>query len=313
MEDNNEILKIIKEIGKDDSIEIIDINDTFKFKCQQCGKCCMHRHDIIVNPFDIYNGAKYLGITTEEFVTKYLDTQLGAESKIPILLLKSNNAGFCPFLEFDSKNGCKFKCAINEAKPGACANHPIGVIRQYENSKTDTTEEDFIFIKVEQCDNSKSDEDVLVKDWVQPYIDNAKEIKAAQDLQTYITRVFPVHDFFKLSKFVLSYNVIDKCNDKITDTKEKLYETLKSVISNTIEYVYVNYDINKPFLEQVEENKKILKDFYELIKGLFNVMKESYGIKEGDSIDDFIKNNKDMLFQYEAEDNVEGEDTNVNN
>ena len=175
MDDKNAMLEAIKKTTRDDSTQIIDINDTFKFKCQQCGQCCMNRHDIIVNPFDVYNGAKYLGITPEEFVITYLDAELGSKSKIPMLLLKSDDeTGFCPFLKFDVKGGGKFKCSIHAAKPGACANHPIGVVTA---RKTDSDVEEFTFIKVDQCENSKCDNDVLVKDWVKPYLDNTEEIR----------------------------------------------------------------------------------------------------------------------------------------
>ena len=87
-----------------------------------------------------------------------------------MLLLKSDDeTGFCPFLKFDVKSGGKFKCNIHAAKPGACANHPIGVVTA---RKTDSDVEEFTFIKVDQCENSKCDNDVLVKDWVKPYLDN---------------------------------------------------------------------------------------------------------------------------------------------
>ena len=78
MNDNDEILEAIKKTIGNDGVQFIDINDTFKFKCQQCGQCCMNRHDIIINPFDVYNGAKYLGITPEEFIITYLHADLGA-------------------------------------------------------------------------------------------------------------------------------------------------------------------------------------------------------------------------------------------
>ena len=314
MDDKNEMLKAIKETIGDRSAQIIDIHDTFKFKCQQCGQCCMNRHDIIVNPFDVYNGAKYLGITPEEFIITYLDAELGSKSKIPILLLKSDEeTGFCPFLKFDVKGGGKFKCSIHAAKPGACANHPIGVVTA---CKTDSDhDEEFTFIKVDQCENSKCDNDVLVKDWVQPYIDNVEDIRLAHKIQTYITNFFLPSDFFQLSMFVLhaaDANVGVGAGIKSDEAKERLRDAIQTVFTNTIGFGYVNYDTSKPFAEQAIKNLETLKDFYEVMKELFELMKMSCGIKEGDSIQEFVEQHQEILY-HDNTDMTEGGDTNGNN
>lgn len=41
----------------------IGVDDPFKFHCTMCGKCCYHREDILLNPKDIYNISKELGLT----------------------------------------------------------------------------------------------------------------------------------------------------------------------------------------------------------------------------------------------------------
>ena len=308
MNNEKEMLNAIKEITKDNNVQIIDVNDTFKFKCQQCGQCCMHRDDIIVNPFDVYNGAKYLNITPEDFVIKYLNAELGAKSKIPMLLLRSDEkTGFCPFLKFDTKNGGKFKCNIHPAKPGACANHPIGTVT---TRKTDSDVEEFTFIKVEQCENSKCDNDVLVKDWVKPYIDNVKEIRIAHKIQTYVTDFFIPSDFFMLSTFIL--NVNDSESTLSNTAKEGLKTAIKSVLINTIGIGYTDYDINKPFAEQAQNNLEKLKDFYEDINELFNIIKKACEIKDGDSIQEFIEQHQGILYDNNT-DMTEGGDTNGNN
>lgn len=33
-------------------------DDTFTFHCTQCGKCCIHREDILLSPKDLFNIAK---------------------------------------------------------------------------------------------------------------------------------------------------------------------------------------------------------------------------------------------------------------
>lgn len=313
MDDKNAMLETIKKTTRDDSTQIIDINDTFKFKCQQCGQCCMNRHDIIVNPFDVYNGAKHLGITPEEFVITYLDAELGYKSKIPMLLLKSDEeTGFCPFLKFDVKGGGKFKCSIHAAKPGACANHPIGVVTA---RKTSSDDEEFTFIKVNQCENSKCDNDVLVKDWVQPYIDNTEEIRLAHRIQTYITDFFLPSDFFQLSMLILhatDANIDVGAGIKSDEVKDKLRNAVQTVFANTIGFGYVDYDTSKPFTEQARKNLALLKDFYETMKELFEIMKMTCGIKEGDSIQEFVEQHQGILYDGST-DMTEGGNTNGNN
>ena len=38
----------------------VGLDDTFSFHCTQCGKCCIHRTDIILSPRDIFKMAKAL-------------------------------------------------------------------------------------------------------------------------------------------------------------------------------------------------------------------------------------------------------------
>ena len=32
----------------------LSIDDTFQFRCTQCGECCKHREDILISPFDLF-------------------------------------------------------------------------------------------------------------------------------------------------------------------------------------------------------------------------------------------------------------------
>lgn len=107
---------------------IVDHYDTFKigpdepfpFHCVQCGKCCVHREDILLNPQDLFRMAKHLGQTPKDVVIHYCEVYTGPDSRMPLVrLLPEGEDHHCPFL-------VRSKCRIHEAKPTVCAMYPIG-------------------------------------------------------------------------------------------------------------------------------------------------------------------------------------------
>lgn len=286
-------LSAIRKFTGDDSLKFIGPDDTFDFKCQQCGKCCMNRTDIIINPFDVYNGAKYLGIAPIEFVTKYCFPDLGGNSKIPMVLLATSENGFCPLLKFDVKDGGKFKCMIHPVKPGACANHPIGVT--YALNK-ETGESTMRYIKVQQCSNSTSDEQHVVKDWVKPYIDNQSEIDMAHKIQHLATDYFNPRKFWFL---LTSLNRFEKEDDRFE--KELVIKAFNKYMSSTIAIGYVNYDINRPFIEQAEENIKELGEFYAKTKDIYDDLTMFFKEFSGKDFDEYFDEFEKSMRKGEVE------------
>jgi Fe-S-cluster containining protein len=279
-DEKQEFLEKMKEMVGAEHIEYIDLDDTFGFKCQQCGKCCMNREDIILNPFDIYNGARYLGITCEEFIKQYTRMDLGGNSKIPMLLLRTTENGFCPLLKFDVKDGAKFKCSIHPAKPGACSNHPIGIMRS--RKKDSDEQEELSFVKVDQCPNSVSDEQQLVRDWVKPYLDHAEEISYAHTMQTMVVDYFDPAKFWRFIQ-----NIVMLLKERDNELYEKFLDLPKTYFGTIIGYAYTNYDINRPFVEQAKENIKHLDDFFVHTKTLYESLDQLH--QEADILQAFQK------------------------
>jgi len=278
-------LDAMRKFTGDQNLQVIGIDESFGFKCQQCGKCCMNREDIILNPFDIYNGAKYLGITTEEFLMKYTHFDLGGYSKIPMVLLRTTENGFCPLLKFDVKDGCKFKCMIHPAKPGACANHPIGVA--YATNKT-TGDTSTTYIKVEQCPNSVSDEMHTVRDWVKPYLDHQDEIDAAHKIQSSVMDYFDPRELFIILRIMTG--LADKAS--VAPAKEfarTAQHLMTQFAATVVQVAYGCYDINRPFVEQVEENQEELDKFYTHTKSLFDALKAGFHSIAGMPFDEALK------------------------
>lgn len=271
-----ETLKTIQDFTGDSELRFIDENDSFDFKCQQCGRCCMNRTDIILNPFDVYNAARYLGITTQEFLKQNAYAILGGTSKIPMFVLTSNEKGYCPLLKFDIKDGGKFKCSIHEAKPGACSNHPIGIVREADIK---TKEEKFQFIKVASCPNSQGHNNMnLVKDWCKPYMENYEDIIVAHRLQTLVENYFPCRLLHLVIESILDNKSISNIEEfaKENPLQASIILIYKCFQSKYLEVAYATYDTSKSFKEQAEAKIEELSErlFIPLREVLFAMLKD---------------------------------------
>ena len=60
--------EILKNIITNCGGRQIGMDEEFKFHCTECGKCCIHREDILLNPRDIYNMCRELGMSTQELL-----------------------------------------------------------------------------------------------------------------------------------------------------------------------------------------------------------------------------------------------------
>ncbi|MDE6839208.1 MAG: YkgJ family cysteine cluster protein [Acutalibacter sp.] len=95
-------------------------DEPFKFHCTMCGKCCIKREDILLNPRDMYNLAKELGMTPHEVMNTYCETYIGGDSRLPVVRLKPRGEiRRCPLLK-------DRKCSVHNSKPTVCALFPIG-------------------------------------------------------------------------------------------------------------------------------------------------------------------------------------------
>ena len=77
----------------------IGLDEPFPFHCVQCGKCCVHREDILLNPQDLFRMAKHLGQTPKDVVIHYCEVYTGPDSRMPLVrLLPEGEDHHCPFL-----------------------------------------------------------------------------------------------------------------------------------------------------------------------------------------------------------------------
>lgn len=202
--------------------------DTFKFGCDKCGKCCKFRYDILLNPKDMFRAAKYLGETSVDFWKKYCDYYIGGTSKIPIIrLMWHGKDDHCVF--FDEKSGC----LIHDAKPNVCAMYPLG--RYIEASKLETPNDmsvdDIGFIlQPISCGDQK--ETHTVKDWLEHFN-------------------IPIQDEYwvKWNKFISLFGGYMRNNEKVLSDKRK-----GDLYNISLFFIYLNYDMNKDFEPQFDKN-----------------------------------------------------------
>ena len=269
-----------------EKIKVVDLDDEIDFKCQQCGKCCMDRNDIIVNPLDIYNISKYLKMQPGDVIDKYFNIDLGGNSKIPIIFLKPLGNGFCPFLNTDHANKSKFVCSINPVKPNACYLHPLGAARNMSSGKNEVC-----FIKVEQCPQSKGHNNkIKVRDFVQRYLDSEDDIKIANRLQTIIEEFFPANLIYLLCTMFP-----DKCFPS-DDYRPFLKNLYYSFVSGYIHFAYENYVSERPFDQQAEDNMEKLKEMLSDIKISLFFMCEKLNDITKDMVNKILK--KENAFKF---------------
>lgn len=211
----------------------------FKFHCTQCGKCCINREDIMLNPFDLFRASKELEMTPQDFVKTYCDTYLGETSRIPIVRIQPRGTiKRCPLLK-------DRKCSIHNAKPTVCALFPIGRAFRIEAGKLDekpiaTDQIEYIFNAPHCGDNSETH---TVREWLEAF-------------------GIPLQDefFAKWQDVILHLGPsIQKCIDQFNE------ETVDRVITLCYVKLYLDYDTSKDFWPQFIENAGVIQKLIKLM------------------------------------------------
>lgn len=131
----------------------LGLDDTIQFRCKACGKCCKHRDDVILTPYDLFRIARFLVRTPLEVIERYCVVYDGKDSHIPLVKIDPvppDNA--CPFLR-------DRKCIVHKDKPLVCAVYPL--------ARATGPEGPFYVLKPDvKCGGN--DRTVSVRDWIGP-------------------------------------------------------------------------------------------------------------------------------------------------
>ena len=201
----------------------IQIDESFKFECAMCGNCCRNRKDpILVTGLDIFRIAQALGTTTEKVIAEKLEGYLGDTSHLPVFVLKERLDGSCSLLR-------QGRCTVHKNKPIVCAMHPLGRMYNVQEGSF------HYFVSPGRCKGrADSERTWTLQEWLDEFgiRDLDKESLAWNDLLTAISLI--------------------TC--KIN--KENISEPMFGLMMNCM---YLNYDTSKPYIEEVNRNKEMLK------------------------------------------------------
>lgn len=222
----------LKYIGEHLEEMLIGPDEKFRFHCTQCGKCCINREDILLNPKDLYNIAATLSISQEEAVKQYCETYMGGTSRLPIVRLRPQGSiKRCPLLK-------DRKCMVHKAKPTVCAMYPLGrclAISQDTMSRIETAElkPQFILNEVDCGDNA---EEHTVREWLESF-------------------GIPVED-----QYYIRWQRIAMLASKVIKSVEGSWTPhgLNMLLTLIFNMLYLGYDMDKEFEPQFEERAEEL-------------------------------------------------------
>lgn len=223
----------------------VGLDDTFKFHCDQCGKCCTYRDDIILSPMDIFKMSRELKITPVDFYHEYCMFNIGEHTRMPIVRLGSVGKDYhCVLLK-------NHKCSVHKVKPAVCGMFPLGRYMSFEKDAYDQA--DFATNKVKYLlqppDCGDDSEEHTVREWLSGFDINLED------------EVF-VEWQKAISQFGNKIKELEKKQDMLT--MMEIWFVVRVVL-------YLQYDTSKDFLPQFKNNTehlmKLLDDIPKL-KGM---------------------------------------------
>lgn len=203
-------------------------DDSFSFKCSECGKCCRNREDIILTPLDLFKMSKHLNLSNAEFINQYCDYYVGDSSRLPILRLRPREyRKTCPLNN-------KGLCIVHKVKPIVCALFPLA---RFTSKETENFQ--YALQPVECGSRSESH---TVREWLESF-----NIVAEESLsKLWHERMFEI------------IGKTDQIMQLIGEPEGDAFEAFYTLLFNLM---YVGYDNGKEYLPQFTENFDCISEF----------------------------------------------------
>ena len=254
-------LEQLKEIAENLDEMRLGPDDTFRFKCYGCGKCCRDREDILLNPRDLFRLAKHLKLEPNQLIDRYCETYVGPQSLAPLVrLLPRGKNKICPLLKDN-------RCSVHASKPIVCALYPLGRIYAAPKDKPDAQPELGFILQQTTCGGHKTN---TVRDYLESF-------------------GIPLEDEFYLEWNTLLMYLSGYSREALSKgftmhMMDAVWETIHNVL-------YLHYDMEADFQIQFSANAFSLRAMLEQVKAatfappmgspcLFPTMKRIEGIDQ---------------------------------
>lgn len=218
----------LKEIAEDFDRFSIGIDDSFNFKCRSCGKCCRNRHDILLNPRDLFRISMHLELLPRDVVAKYCETYIGPDSRIPIVrLLPVGGNNRCPFL-------VDKRCQVHPVKPAVCALFPLGrVLKSPESDMVPGVEPMTMQYIINPVDCGAKRKQQTVREWLDKW-----------------GYEHPDDYFVKWNTVMMDFSSLIR----MMESQEAAEKALKILWDFVYYHAYINYRTGSEFMPQFDEN-----------------------------------------------------------
>ena len=201
-------------------------NDTFQFECAMCGNCCRCRSEpIILTGPDVFRIARALNTSILDVMGKNTHGNIGGQSHVPVITLAERLDGSCRLLR-------RGKCMVHKDKPAVCALYPLGrYFDAHDNSY-------HYFMNEHLCGNgTKAGRTWTLQEWLDEFhIEESINMTAV---------------WHKLLMGIV--NVTHRIEE------QKIHEEF---VVELLALLYLNYDISKPYIPQVEQNMGAAKQVF---------------------------------------------------
>lgn len=208
----------------------------FKFQCDMCGKCCIHREDLLLSPRDIFNMSKALKLKPEDAVEQFCEVYVGDDSRMPLIRMRPHGSvKRCPMLK-------DRKCRIHAAKPDICKLFPLGRGCLVKKDTKKLTPDDLVFFFTNP-DCGSGGKEYTVREWLEEFGMNVQDNYPVLWHQTAMELATVFREM---------------------ESKTEL-QVMRLLWSTTIVGLYFDYDLGQDFMPQFERNSQ---KFIEAVNGI---------------------------------------------
>jgi hypothetical protein len=222
----------------------MEMDDTFQFECGECGRCCHGHDDINLTGHDIYRIAIKLRMPMAAVVDKFAHMYVGCDSKMPVAMMKQRFDDSCPLLSLG-------RCVVHDHKPVTCAIFPMGRMISNEDRQ--------IRYFLQESDPNglckRGSTTYTLRSWLEKF----NLTTCDEDTFAWYDALFALNDIEIVKWYKENYDSLQP------KTQQIIWQVIAMML-------YIDYDIDKPYAEQVYANiskfKVTMEEMWDFLQGI---------------------------------------------